>query len=375
MDGPHDQTESIVATRANLLELIAVAVCIALGVHLLGGGILLLLKWPTRAIAALGAGLIILGCSYLVARIAPRISRRFSFEGVLAVSGKTHKVIAISRYKFAEDTAEHLRALAAENKALARAWADNPLSEIELDVKNKTFVGRGSPAAKLTREALEYFVLNELSLHLSGYFENNPHIDDDEIVRVGRRDIPSVLLENRFLELFSRPMAEREAFQPSGNSEVEHEVVWQSGKGGAIFEHFELILPRGTEVSRVDAETVLVRTKRFSMQMEVVFGGFGAVFPPKFEELYLGRGFHDVGAYAISLEIHVKFRWWSLLTATGWEYYRWLDSFLDRIAQEFSFERFLKEIGWNTALSAAILAERLREMRETNRGDVGNKSD
>jgi hypothetical protein len=374
MNRPHDQTELIAATRANLLELLAVAVCIALGVHLVGGGVLLQMGWPTLAVTALGAGLIILGCGYLVARVAPRLSRRFSFQGVLAVTGKSHEVIPIDRYEFAEDTAEHVRALAAENKALARAWADNPLSEIELDIKNQTAAKKGSPAAKLAREALEYFVLNELSLLLSGHFENNPRIDAAEIVRMGRRDIPSVLLENRFLELFSRPMAEREAFLPSVGSETEHGVSYASGKGGAIFDQFELILPRGTQVSRVDADTVLVRTRRFSMRIEAAFQGFGANLPCRFAELYLGRGFHEVDTYQIDLDIHVKFRWWSLLTAVGWEYYRWVDLFLDRIAQGFSFERFLQDIGWNTALSAAIVAKRLGEASGKNRGVRGGVS-
>ena len=361
MNKSHDQTESIVATRANLLELMAVAVCIALGVHLLGGGLLLHVNWSASAVTILGVALIILGGSYLVVRVAPSISRRFSFQGVLAVAGNAHEVVPIDRYEFAEDTVRHLRALASENKALAKAWADNPLSEIGLDVEKKNFTRKVSPAAKLAREALEYFVLKELSLHLSSYFQNNPRIDDAEIVKLGRRDIPSVLLENRFLELFSRPMAEREAFLPADEPETERKVVFSYGKDGAIFDHFELILPRGAQVSRIDANRILVRTKRFLMQVEVVFVGFAANLPSRFEELYLEHDFGEVSPYQINLEIDVKFKWWSLLTAAGWEYYRWLDSFLDRIAEGFSFERFLQDIGWNTALSAAMLTRRMEK--------------
>jgi hypothetical protein len=291
------------------------------------------------------------------------------------VVGKTHEVVPIDRYEFATKTAEYFRAVAAENKALAKAWADNPLSEIDLDVKHLRARKRGSPAAKLAREALEYFVLNQLSLHLSGHFQNNPLIDDAEIVEVGRRDIPSVLLENRFLELFSRPMADREAFLHSGGHVDEEKVVWQSGKDGAIFDHFELILPRGTTVARADADTILVQTRRFSMSIQSVFEGFGAVFPPQFGHLYLGPGFNDADAYQINLEIHVRFRWWSLLTATGWEYYRWLDSFLDRVAQEFSFDRFLRDIAWDAAMSAAILGQRLREINDNKAKRAQNDSD
>src|SRR5262249_22030808 len=150
---------------------------------------LLQLGWSGLAIGALGAGFILLGCIFLVARAAPWISRQFSFEGLLPVIRKTHEVIPIDRYEFAEETARHMRALAAENRALARAWSDSRLSAIDSD-KDGRVNRKSPPAVKLAREALEYFVLDKLSLHLSGHFHNNPRINDTDITTVGRRDIP-----------------------------------------------------------------------------------------------------------------------------------------------------------------------------------------
>lgn len=107
-----------------------------------------------------------------------------------------------------------------------------------------------------------------MNCHLSGYFVNNPNVDEHELTEIGRRDIPSVLLENHFLELFSKPMEEREAFLPSGKGmsvRQNHKVVFASGKGGAIFDHFELNLPHGTTVSRIDPRSIQLKTDRFSM--------------------------------------------------------------------------------------------------------------
>jgi len=112
-------------------------------------------------------------------------------------------------------------------------------------------------------------------------------------------------------------------------------------------------------VTRVDPHSICVRTKRFSMQIEVLFDGFATVLPRHFEKLYLDRGFRDVQPYQISLVVNVRFRLRSLFTPSGWEYYRWLDSFLDGIAHAFSFERFLQDVGWETAVSAAIVTRRL----------------
>jgi len=354
LDSQHRQTESVVSIRANLLELTAVAILIGLGVNLLASGIVLQVNWSGRPILLLGIVVTAVGFGYLVVRTAARMKRKFSFEGILPVTGKSHDVVAIDRYEFAEDTSRYIRALSAENRALGKAWADNPLSEFNFE-KDGLINRKSSPAVKLAREALEYFVLNELSLHLSAHFENNPRIEDDEIVRFGRRDIPSILLENRFLELFSKPMEEREAFSPSDKGPPPHRVVSATGKRGEIFDQFELILPRGAQVSRTDAQSIRFETKRLSMDIEVEFDGFSANLPHRFEELYLGRKCGDVHSYQINLVISVQFKLKSLLSATGWEYYHWLDSFLDEIDRAFSFSRFLQHIGWNKAVSVATV--------------------
>jgi hypothetical protein len=359
MKAQHHAAESVVTVRAGLLEIVAVAGGIALGVNLLATGIASRLASPTWLVPVVGAALVLTCFGYLVARTTPRINREFSFDGVLPVAEDPRQVLPIDRYELAEMAASYVRALTAENKAFATAWLENPVSEFDFDEKK----GRGrlkkSPAAQLIREALEYFVLHKLSLHLSGHFENNPEIDDGEIVTIGRRDIPSVLLENRFLENFSKPMEEREAFLATGKPNVGHKVVYATGKDGAIFDHFELILPTGARVSRVAPHSVRVQTKRFSMEVAVRFEGFSAARPHRFADLYMEGEGRKLRWYEVHASITIRFKLLSLFTARGWQYYRWLDSFVDEIDSAFSFSRFLEHIGWETALSAAVIGTRL----------------
>ena len=247
-------------------------------------------------------------------------------------------------------------ALTAENKALARAWSDTSLSGF--NITDKSVRRQASEAAKLAQQAVEYFVLNKFSLHLSAHFENNPRVSDEEIQRIRRQDVPSVLLDNRFLELFSKPMREREAFMPPGgqtNPLHDRNVVWATGKDGAIYSHFEMILPAGATITRIAPASVRVRTERLSMQIDVGFEGFGAVLPARFPEFYLGARFGDINSYAVNLHIDVKFAWWALFTPTGWEYYRWLDSFVEEMSKAFSFDRFVADIGWHAALTAHLI--------------------
>ena len=271
------------------------------------------------------------------------------------VRKSNNEVVPIDRYELAEHTARNITALAAENKALGRAWADSSLKRF--DITDKGVQRRASAAAKLAQEAVEYFVLHAFSLHLSKHFNNNPRVSDKEVQRIRRQDVPSVLLDNRFLELFSKPMDEREAFMARhGQANPRRgRTVYATGKGGAIFNSFELILPVGAIISRIDPASVRVRTERLSMQIAVDFEGWSAVLPRRFEKFYLGVRFNEIESYTVNLRIDVKFAWWALFTPAGWEYYRWLDSFVEKISKAFSFKRFIADVGWHAALTAHVI--------------------
>jgi hypothetical protein len=87
----------------------------------------------------------------------------------------------------------------------------------------------------------------------------------------GRKDIPSVLLTNTFLELFSRPMAERPAFVGFGTDN--ENTVYAIGADGVIFEKFDLTLPKGSAVKRPEKNKIVIETKKVKILMVVRYDG------------------------------------------------------------------------------------------------------
>ncbi len=156
-------------------------------------------------------------------------------------------------------------------------------------------------------------------------------------------------------------MEDREAFDPHNAPKdlaKNSRVVYAYGKDGAIFDLFELVLPKGTSVTRSDPETVAIHAKRFLMNIRIDFEGFGAVLPTDFEELYLGKKFTETHCYKVGLDINVNFKLRSLISRSGWEYFQWLDSLSGPINKTFSFDQFIEDIGWETAHSVAKIFER-----------------
>jgi hypothetical protein len=350
-------------------ELFFVAFVLAFGAELIAHGLALpsgtktWLEWQPTYLIAIGSALAILGMGYVVLRGRLELPKKHALRGVLIVGKEKNNTVAVDGYNFSETITRYFSGLS-ENKALKEVWQNGDLSDFRAINAVGTAKGKLT-AAKLIREAIEYFALQKLSLHLSGHFENNPDINDDEIERFGREDIPKILLQNHFLELFSRPMAEREAF--SHEDRAPGKVVFSIKETGEIFDHFELILPAKSIVTRLDENTIIIDTKRFTIRISSGFEGWGYNLPAWFEPMYLGIKSFESRNYEVKLSISVNYKLSALLSLKGWSYYRWIDSFLDRLDASFSFNRFIEEIGWETACTVAKIFKRRGPPR--NSGD------
>ncbi|NTG49402.1 hypothetical protein G6M04_18645 [Agrobacterium rhizogenes] len=342
------------ALRNNLLQTFIAAVVLAIGSGLIGSAVTiesLSVRW---LLLVAGSLIIIGGLIAIFFSVAAKISGTTHLNGVFAIEAVGNEPVRIDRYDFSEKLCSIIRGIRSENKAIDRSWSGEDF--FDFDYKDKKFRVKTNQSAKLAQEAIEYFVLDELSLHLSDYFNRND-IDDKLITHLTRSEIPSVLLTNRFVEHLSRPQEEREAFMEHSrpDDEFNGKVVYAIGKNGAIFNSIDISLPRNSVVSRHCDGSLKVDTKRFSISIlcNLSFSTFS--FPSNFEDLYLQRDREEMHAYSCDVKIQVKMHKLWMLTRSGWDHFAWLDSFLEKLHRQFSFSAFIEEIGWETALTSYIL--------------------
>lgn len=357
----------LLAFKANIAEVFAVAIVLGLGINVLSTGIVGFLDLASVAALLVGGVMVCLGLLYVAKKLRPANSGIFKFEAGIYIGYESNKLLAVHEYEFAQDISKYVEALCSENKAIAQVWSRQSIG-MQFVMEQGVPVRVPSKANQLLLEAVEYFALNLLSSHLSSYFQNDDSLSFDELTTFRRKDIPSVLLDNRFLEVFSKPMEEREAFLRE--NEPLHadttNVVYASGKDGAIFERFDLILPKGSSVVREDDSSVTINTKRFKLNICPVFEGFSGVFPVDFPEIYMGKDFGSVSDYHVNLILSVEFSMASLITSRGWEYYWWLDSFLEKVEASCSVKSFLEQVGWHH--NAALV-----HMLKVNAASIGGE--
>ena len=347
------------AFKANLFEIIITAVLVALGVNILASGLIGYLKLSFLQSTVIGLLLVVLGTLVLLRNAQPfqSINR---FKGLVCLEIDTNHLLAIEDYDFTQEVSNYIKALCSENKAFLTIWTDDPIGS-GLSYRNNKMIRRKPRSNDLLIEAIEYYILHKLALHLSGHFNNNNSVSEDYLVKLERKNIPKILFANRFIDMFTRPMEEREQFQNYGAISSRGKVICAVGRDGAIFNHFELVLPKGSTIARERDSSISIITNRFKLNFRSEFGGWNTNLPRQFENLYMGKEARSILTFDVGLFVSVDFSAQSLLTAKGWEYYRWLDSFLRKLEQSFSWNHFLSKISWYQNAAMMLMADNQRQ--------------
>ena len=345
--------QGITISRTNLIEILVIAVFLGLGLNLIGGYILATAVTIPILPIIIGIILCMISILYIVARLlAQRIETR-SYEAFIVYDHKRNKILNISRYEFGETVYQYMRDAFSENPALNTQWEREPLSVSSSINEDATInIRKPSVAAELLREAVEYFVLTKLSIHLTDYFADETFVTQNLKI-YERKDIPDILLRNRFLEIFSRPMKDRAAFVDDTYGGKDHGKTVAAYVPGARYEEFDLTLPKMTTIQSGEGNSIEIKTEKLTIAIAVRFAGYCTILPSMFHEYYLGIDdwLGTVTDYQVDVGMQISTKLGALFSIIGWQYYHWIDSFLDTIDKALSKDRFFEDINWESALT------------------------
>lgn len=337
-------TERLSLSRTALIEILIVGFLVGVCASLSGTLVYENLKAYSGWIYV-GLSLLLLWCIFFLSKKFTQSGKaNISVKGFLIYLKGENKIQSIPRYRFSEGIARYLGSAFSENEALKRQWDKEPLLHVFSQKKGESATG----SIKLVREAAEYYLIENLSTHLTDYF-NQESYDKNLLNELSREDVPSILLNNRFMELFSAPMENRAVFDPHDRDDDSGVVVMSMGKNGAFYSRFDLVLPKGAKVSRNNNGAVVIDTSKFKLTISIRFDGTGYVSPRNFERYYLGLdSFEKYREFGIEFKAEVEFKLFRSLRKTDWDYHAWLDSYFETIEREMSGELFFKKINWET---------------------------
>lgn len=92
-----------------------------------------------------------------------------------------------------------------------------------------------------------------------------------------------------------------------------------------------------------------------NLEIKIEFLGLSTILPKGFHEHYLdidlANFIDNYIVFQVVFQFRVNFRLYSLFTTRGWNYYNWIDSYLNKMKKQIARKDFFKEIGWDTVLT------------------------
>lgn len=358
----------ILTERNSLTNIIIGTIIASLGVNLVSESILQMFFFGAHIMLIIGIGASLASVWYFIRIMTAKRTQVRNYSGFFIVDHVEKKVIPVNRYPYSINLSRYLESACAESQDIRMVLERSiyvpdttikipreKIDEVGIEREERAAAKKliAIPDRRLILEATEYFVLRMLSTHLTNYF-NDEKFKEEYLTKLERKDIPQVLLENRFLNLFSKPMEERvtasfeDRYVPKNTRDG-------SGESNADFSHFHLILPTKAKVSRTDEKTCEITTQKFTLSVAILYSGADELLPADFEKYYLRlQEYYQrsnpsmVKEKAIEIEVKVFFKNSIFFSRTGLQYYEWLDSYLDKLEEEFSTSYFFKKIGWDS---------------------------
>ncbi len=347
MEKNKQPVSNFLLSRSKVFEFILVAIILSVGISIGSSSIAMLKGFEPVFGLYFGGVICILSLLYISKKIFFKRKEYYSYKGFFILDEIENRIVNIPEYDLSENIFSYFNNALLENKDMEYLWNNKKLN-LQENLKEPE-----PHSMDIIREAFEYYLLDKLSTHLTDYF-SYPLQKEKNITVFQREDIPEILMKNRFLDLFSKPMKERAIFQEIIEKvEGETEEDWYIlDVDGGSYRKFNLVLPSKSKVFRTNENEIEIITHKFDIKMKINFDGCNTVLPTGFYEHYLSiYGFENYlanVAYSVEFIFQINFKIGSFFSTFGWEDYNWIDSFLNSFDKSVTEESFFDKINWST---------------------------
>jgi hypothetical protein len=314
-----------------IIEFFFVGVILAIALNLIAGSISDVLNLNAVNIFFLGVILLLGALTYVLSQTFGRLINEVVLDGFLLYDENLYKIIGVPRYHYHNAVQRYLTAIFSENETIKAFW-DHPQSN----------------RSDLLIEATIYYILTEMSTHLSEYFKNQHNLTEN-LSEFGRDALSEIVRHNRFLDLFSMPLDRRPHLDKTN------------------YIPLFLKLPSGSTIHCQSNSSFVVKTKRVIINIDLSHEKFSPddFLSHLFKIVYLNQDddCHLTG-YRMHIKLRVSFSRIAIFSKTGWQYYQWIDNFIQDIHNKSSQNLFLEKIGWENTQTIVEGYERLSRHRE-----------
>jgi hypothetical protein len=348
MENKNSFIDNLQISRQSLMEIVVSAFILAFGVNLLSAFFTTTYHSYLIYFGVIGAVCCFGSILFFIYQITDKRIEKSQYQAFFIYNRVKNRIESVPNYGFSEQMKDYMVATFVENINLRNFWNNRPLEQaFPSHPENPSAVRKNS--IKFVNELVECIILYRLSTHLEDFFNQTIFVEDNLKI-FQRSDLPTILLQNRFLETISHPINERPHFDSEEpENPATGELISCSGDDGALFEKFKLTLPKNCKITKPTENEIIIDTEKINIVINVDFQGFNADVPEEFLECYLKiDNYEDFSKFLVIINIQITIKFRAFFSGSGWEYYKWVDSFRSDLDSFLSQKYFFEKINWNT---------------------------
>jgi hypothetical protein len=323
--------------KKDILLILSTAILLALTINCFTAYIATVTSDHPISILLIGTASLLGGILVLKRIVFARTTQIVRLRGAVAFKmndGKFER-IKILGYSFNDDFCGFLHGFLQENSAYAKLFSESEQGIVSMDTFNPDNLNRHT----IINSVLEYTVLHQLDLHLNTYFVEN-EIDESRIVTLGRDQLGDGVLRNRVIDLITKDMKERPAFDRDSDSEHGGIVVYSHGKDGAIYQRLDVELPPKSNIARNADGFLVISNPLFDLTILPQYEGSATFIHRVFMPSLKGSD-NPLNA---RVNLHIRIKRSAYVTGRSMEMYEWLDSFVERMHEYISTDRLERRL-------------------------------
>lgn len=332
--------------KSNTVNIILYSVILGVMINIISDALSLILDIKPWIYLVVGIGIAILLVTITLIYNVVKLNQKIKFKSALIINKQSNNdIVAIPSYKISENMKSYLDSAFSENTAIQNIWQQGIFSFFEIsNDKNKKAMTTTIETTNLLKELIEYCLLDDFSIFIEDYF--NSRNMNENIITFDQNAVPDILLNNRFLKLFSENPNNRSIFLNGTQKNDYDHIVVMSTSNGAVYRRFNLNLPKSSKVYRSNKNTIVIDTKLFKLTINILFGGFNTVIENDFYKYYMQKKNTAFSEYEFAIEVDVKYKIRSIFKIMDWKYYNWLDDYIERLEHYCNIDTFYKDISW-----------------------------
>lgn len=290
---------------------------------------------------------------YMALSYLSSVNKTITVEGFIVYNENTKEIKMVSDYLGSTVISFGIRNGCACEESIKRDWNSGPLVEYNEDFLHKLAESEGlykrmpfwmvndsTKSAKVLEEFLQYDMIQTLVDSIE-YDETSRKI---RTRKINRDNAPETIKRNRFFAIFTN----EEAYEKSVHLHK-----------SASYSRFQAKLPEKCSISVDEHGGIFVEDKYYELRIKSEFSSASSL-PSDFFQYYMGIDRDsEWREYSISISVDVKIKLAMLFSRKRRAYITWIDSFLNRINENYSKDAFLERINWSTFRTIASYIDRI----------------